>query len=335
MVMEALAALHSDMEKLKEEMRLGPSCGADDASAPDGVNIRPAGQEVPPSSSPAGFSGFTPAMHCISTDDSDTQDNVQPDSVLLQCTRAYGPVDKLSAGIDKHVANMVNHVFDNGLQEEYKGILDDIATKRLDNCYALVPVDCNSQVLDALKTDAKKADFHMKDVSKDIIKAATILTKSLTVLDKIGQTGQPDVTHEVGMLNGALALLGNANHKNNLACRFIIKRKINQKYAHLSSDKVPMTRLLFGDDVSQSAKHIEESEKLRSKTATRKPLPTWKFGASKFRGSSGKMPYRGFMSRFYPYGQQMFGHQSEHWQTFSWQGSEAKNYRGQGNNPQQ
>ncbi|MPC61306.1 hypothetical protein E2C01_055376 [Portunus trituberculatus] len=220
MVMEALAVLHSDMDKLKEGRRSSPSCGADDAAAPD-------------------------------------DDDVQPDSVLLQCTRAYGPVDEVSAGIDKHVADMVNHVFDSGLREEYKEILDDVATKRSDNCHALAPVDCNSQVLDALKTDAKKADFHMKDVSKDIIKAARIWTKFLTVLDKIAQTGQPEVAHEVGMFNGALSLLGNAYHKNNLARQFIIKHEINQKYAHLCSDKVPMT-LLFGDDVSLSAKHIED-----------------------------------------------------------------------------
>ncbi|MPC51867.1 hypothetical protein E2C01_045722 [Portunus trituberculatus] len=175
----------------------------------------------------------------------------------------------------------------------------------------------------------------MKDVGKDIIKAAKILAKSLTVLDKITQTGQPDIANEVGMLNGALALLGNSNHKNNLARRFIIKRKINQKYANLCSDKVPMTRLLFGNDVLQSAKHIEESEKLRSKIATKKPLPTWKFGAGKFRGSSGKMPYKGFMSRFHLYGQQTFEHRSEHQQTFSRQGSEAKYSRGRSHNPRQ
>ncbi|MPC47180.1 hypothetical protein E2C01_040918 [Portunus trituberculatus] len=170
-------------------------------------------------------------MHCISSDDSDSLDDVQPDSILLQCTRAYGPVDEVSAGIDKYVANMVNCVFGSGLrEEEYKEILDDVATKRPDNCHALAPMDCNSQVLDALKTDATKANFHMKDSGKDIIKAAIILTKSLTVLDKIAQTGQSDVAHEVCMLNGALALLGNANHKNNLAHWFINKHEINQKY---------------------------------------------------------------------------------------------------------
>ena len=78
----------------------------------------------------------------------------------------------------------------------------------------------------------------MNEVSKDIIKAATVMTKSLMVLGKFA--------HEIGILNGALALLGNANHRNNLTRKFIIKREIN--HAQLCSDKALMTRLLFGDD---------------------------------------------------------------------------------------
>ena len=340
-MMDALAALRSDMDKLKEERSLGPSRGAADAeaaaaaAAAEDVNMTQVNQEVH-SRSPTGFSGFTPGEQYLSSDDCDSQDDGKPDSVLLQCARAYGPVMEVSGGINQHVADMVNHVFAHGLrEEEYKEILEDDAAKRPDNCHALAPVDCNSQVLDALKTDAKKTDFRLKDVGKDITTAATLLTKSLTVLDKIAQTGQQDVAQEVGMLNGALALLGHANHKNNLARRFIIKHEINQKYAHLCSDKVPMTRLLFGDDVSLEAKHIEESEKLKSKFAPKKPLFTTKFAHGKFRGSSGRQPYKGFMNRFHPYGQRTQGPRSDRRQPFPRQGHESKNSRGRGHNPRQ
>ncbi|XP_071539209.1 LOW QUALITY PROTEIN: uncharacterized protein [Panulirus ornatus] len=334
MVMNALAALRGDVEKLKEESNLGPSRGADDAAAAADVNIGLSSQVVPPSRSPTGFSGFTPAEHYLSSDDCVSQNDGLPDSVLLQCARAYGPVDEVSDGIDQHVADMVNHVFAHGLrEEEYKEILEDDAAKRPDNCHALAPVDCNLQVLDALKSDAKKADFRLKDVGRDIITAATILTVTHSV-DKIAQTSQPDAAQEVGMLNGAQALLGHANHKNNLARRFIIKCEIN-KYAHLCSDKVPMTRLLFGDDVSLSATHIEESEKLRSKIAPRKPLSTSKFGPGKFRGSSGRLAIQGFYARFHPYGQRTHGPRSEHRQSFSRRGPETKNSRGRGQNPWQ
>ncbi|XP_050706773.1 uncharacterized protein LOC126992160 [Eriocheir sinensis] len=331
--MDTLLALRGDVEKLKESSG-ATGGGADVAATLDSVNTP---VEVPCSGSAAGFSGFKSPDHRVSSDDDDSQDDIVPGSVLLQCAKTYGPVDDVSVDIDKQVADMVNHVFDNGLRdEEYKEILDDDSARRPGNCHALAPVDCNSQVLDALKADAKKGDFRMKEVSKDIIKAATILTKSLTVLDRIAQDGRPDVAHEVGMLNGALALLGHANHRNNLTRRFVIKREINQRYSHLCSDKVPMTRFVFGDDVSQSAKNIEDSEKLKTKIIMKKPLPTWKFGAGKVRGSFGKFPYKGLASRFHPYGQRTYGHRSDHRQPYSRQGSEAKNSRGRGrSNPRQ
>lgn len=111
-----------------------------------------------------------------------------------------------------------------------------------------------THILKALKSDAKRTDFRMKDVGQDL----------LTVLDNSTQEEEnPVVAQEVSLLNGALALLGNANHPNNLARH--IKREIGYKYAHLCSDKVPMTRLLFGDDVPQLAKQIEETGRLKSK----------------------------------------------------------------------
>ena len=185
-------------------------------------------------------------------------------------------MDDISEGIDTPLTDIVNHLFDHGMrEEEYKQILEDEITKRPNNCHALAPIECNAQILEALKVEAKKADFRMKDVSKDILKAATIIIKSLIALDTIAQDdGHQGVAHEVDMISGALALLGNANHRNNLTRRFIIKREINPRYTHLCSDKVPMTRFLFGDDVSQSAKQNEESEKLKNKITTKKLFTT-------------------------------------------------------------
>ncbi|MPC35589.1 hypothetical protein E2C01_029014 [Portunus trituberculatus] len=101
-------------------------------------------------------------------------------------------------------------------------------TNRPRNCHAQAPVDCNPVVLDALRCDAKKTDHHLQDVSKDILQAAIIVTKSLLVLDKVAQDGGlPEVARAVCVLNGALALLGNANYKSNLARRFAMKHEIN------------------------------------------------------------------------------------------------------------
>ncbi|MPC85682.1 hypothetical protein E2C01_080466 [Portunus trituberculatus] len=93
-------------------------------------------------------------------------------------------------------------------EEDYKQILDNKIIKRPINHHALAPVECNAQILEALK---------------------------------------------------------NANYHNNLGRRFIIKSEINPRYNHLCSEKVSMKRFLFGDDVSQSAKTIEDSAKLKNK----------------------------------------------------------------------
>ncbi|MPC51547.1 hypothetical protein E2C01_045395 [Portunus trituberculatus] len=176
--------------------------------------------------------------------------------------------------------------FDKGMQEEdYK----DGITARSNNCPTLAPVECNPQIWEALKTDARKADVRLKDVSGDILKADIILTKSLLALDQVAQEdGHPLVEQEVNRINGALVLFGHANHKNNLVRRFVMKWEINQKYSYLCSDKWPMPRMLFGDDVSQSARQIEDMEKLKHKFAAKKNPVPWRFTSGRSRGFWGK-----------------------------------------------
>ena len=160
----------------------------------------------------------------------------------------------------------------------------------------------------------------MKEVSKDIIKAATIVTKWLTVLDKITQDGHPDVAHELHMLNGALTLLGNANHRNNLTHRFIIKREINQKYAHLCSEKVPLTRFLFGDDVSicQAHQGVWETETQNNNEETVSKL---EIQCRKSEAPLGKPPTEDSRPGSIPIAS---GHWNNHRQSFPQQASEAK-----------
>ncbi|MPC59659.1 hypothetical protein E2C01_053683 [Portunus trituberculatus] len=160
--------------------------------------------------------------------------------------------------------------------------------------------------MDKLKRDdVKKADYCLHEVDKDITKAATILVKLLTVLDKVARDGELNVmAQEVAKLNGAL--LGNAHYRHNLTRRTIISRDINPKYSHLCSEKAPLTGLLFGEDLSQTAKQIEEADRLRGKFSTKECSPFWsstygRFGGGRQWGYFGKVPSRGGSSRFQPY----------------------------------
>lgn len=119
--------------------------------------------EVKIAGSNAGFSGFGP------NDDEDSEgDHDSPiRSVLLQGTKAYGFIKCISAGTEAQVTDMVNHLFDNRMCEAgYREVMEDYITMRSRNWYALDPIECNMQILEALKPDNKQADFHIKDVCR-------------------------------------------------------------------------------------------------------------------------------------------------------------------------
>ena len=61
----------------------------------------------------------------------------------------------------------------------------------VNNCLALVPVDCNPQVLEAFKLGARKTDFRLNK-DKDILWASILIAKSLVAPDDLAeQEGTP------------------------------------------------------------------------------------------------------------------------------------------------
>ena len=323
LVLDELTALRGEVEKLKA---VPPTSSQPEVYAQPGPSHAPGVAQQ--AASPANFSGFGDS----GSEDGELREVTPRKSVLLQGVKDLGPPESVSADIDQQVAGMVNFLFDNGMQEEdYKAITEDVIARRPSNCPALAPVDCNSQILGALKTDAKRADGRLRDVSADILKAGTILTKSLLILDKVAQEeDNPVVAQEVGLLNGVLALLGHANHRTNLARRFIMRREINPKYSHLCTDKVPMSRYLFGDDVSQTAKQIDDTEKLKNKFSAKKSSSQWKFTSGRSRGFWGRTTHRNYSARFQPYGLQRFGYRGGQRQPSVRQDLDSKNARGRG-----
>ncbi|MPC63698.1 hypothetical protein E2C01_057800 [Portunus trituberculatus] len=52
-------------------------------------------------------------------------------SVLMQTSKAFSPVDNVSCDVDKHVADMINQLFNHGMREDnYKEVAEDEGTQR-------------------------------------------------------------------------------------------------------------------------------------------------------------------------------------------------------------
>jgi flagellin-specific chaperone FliS len=65
--------------------------------------------------------------------------------------------------------------------------------------------------------------------------------------------------------NDVLAPLGHANRHINTTRRDFRKPELMSEYLHLCSHSVPFTKWLFGDDVSKTAKDIEDCSKIGNK----------------------------------------------------------------------
>ena len=101
------------------------------------------------------------------------------------------------------------------------------------------------------------------------MKSACILSKTVdrvAKLEKEIHKGDSscsfDLEPTIEGINDSLALLGHANKQVNMIRRDLLKPEMRNEYAHLCTHSLPYTNQLFGDDVSKTAKEIEECSKI-------------------------------------------------------------------------
>lgn len=77
--------------------------------------------------------------------------------------------------------------------------------------------------------------------------------------------GPNNMDEYIDKCNDVLALLGHANRQINTTRREFLRPELMSEYLHLCSHSVPFTKWLFGDDVSKTAKDIEDCSKIGNK----------------------------------------------------------------------
>ena len=190
--------------------------------------------------------------------------------------------------IDDTLAENINDLFRNGMNEDqYVELTKDENNARPENCEGLTVVRTNQLIWNVISPYAQTADKKLQFIERSVVKAATILTKTVNEManheQDENQDDNPEMNGYIDNCNDVLALLGHTNRQINLTRREFLKPELMSEYLHLCSPAVPYTSYLFGDDVSQAAKDIENCSKVGNKL---------RFGRGRggFRGGRG---YRG------------------------------------------
>lgn len=171
----------------------------------------------------------------------------------------------LGPDIMPKVASIGNKVFENPITPSQ---VKEIEQKFLkpSNLEKVVVPKVNPGVWNKVPRLNKASDLKYQSLQQHVVKASTAILQATDYAMKMGEkdcsvSDRKQLSADLikGLVD-ATALLGRTNYELSLMRRLKLKPVLKSQYASLCSDAVPVTDLLFGDDVSKAAKDIKQTE---------------------------------------------------------------------------
>ena len=148
---------------------------------------------------------------------------------------------------------------------------------RPDNCEKLTMPKVNPDILNKLKHGTKSADLRLANIQKVLVKVGSAVAKFDTLLairadpEKTSALALTEILVKFVTYNAdALALLGHVIIELSYRRRDAIKPNLNDEYSSLCGSQVPITGLLFGDELHSQLNNIKATNKI-GHTTTAKP----------------------------------------------------------------
>jgi len=186
----------------------------------------------------------------------------------------------------------------------------DETCPRPGNCEGLMVARMNKLVWDVMSPQSRSLDKKMQQIATSAVKAGVHLTKTMSMLVDVDKDSfNEDRKKEIlDGCNDALALMGHANYQVNMTRRDLLRPELKREYSHLCTHSLPVTKELFGDDISKTAREIEDSAKIGFKMSGQYGRGNYR-GRPMFRGRArgyGQMRGRG-QSYYAPTGPTRYG----------------------------
>ena len=129
----------------------------------------------------------------------------------------------------------------------------------------------NPEIWANMNHTGKRVDLRAANTQNIVSKVGSILAKCtdtlLTARNK-KQSKEMNLDELIGSHTDALALLGHAQHELSIKRRDAIRPSLDKDYTGLCSQNVPITSLLFGDDLQQQLNTIKASNKITQASAS-------------------------------------------------------------------
>lgn len=212
-------------------------------------------------------------------------------------SKKFKPEDVIDLNIDNVLATTTTNLYRQGMDEKlYENAVKDENCPRPGNAEGLQVAKVNKLVWDLIPAHSRSTDLKMQNISTSLVKAGCVLVKTMGKLASLEDSlKEKNLEEEINLsqimdsLNDVLGLSGQANYQANMMRRDLLRPELKKEYSHLCNHSQPVTKWLFGDDVSKTAKEIEEFAKIGQRMS----------GQHHMRGGYRSRP--GFRGRYRPY----------------------------------
>ena len=219
------------------------------------------------------------------TGESATDATGKVDSLVTEVTEDEVTEDEVTGpAISGKIANVLNNILASGLNEQaIKRRKENIHTDRPTNSKLLAQTRVNPEIWDIAEKQTRSMDARLQALQDTLIKGLIPLADMTGKVGESLDSGAVMPTKETlwEALSNSFLLVAAANHSLNICRRGLFKPDLDDSYKALCNNKHPIGSELFGDDLAERLKTVNESNKA-AKQLTR----STKASSHKYKGPS-------------------------------------------------
>ena len=210
--------------------------------------------------------------------DGDEEEDTLLDEIVQSMNKTEKTDAKISEKLEKIVENRwFNKLSDGQLKEKTEKYL------RPAICDNFITPKVNPEILERLDRQTRGRDLKLSTLQSTTTKMGYICTKATELLLQARRENKSlDIEQLIRMHTDALGLSGHISFEISQRRRDAIRRNLNKEYATLCASHVPITKMLFEDELQTQLNHIRASNKISNTTSTQGGNK----GCSKQRGPS-------------------------------------------------
>ena len=183
--------------------------------------------------------------------------------------------------INTDLAMGISTILQSGLKSAAKDTITELYTCP-ENCRRMEIVICNPEILNSASSATKKSEERACEMQGDIMKglmaSATAYNNLITIV-KQETINKQDIKATIKSLANAISMQAHVSHSVDINRRFNFKQDIKAEFASLCSDAYPVENHLFGNELQEKIKSVNEATKLKLSVNSNKKHHPYKAGS--------------------------------------------------------